>query len=128
MQKILRAANTLPWASIAHFLCVGGVIRENSSTQALPTFLLPPQNEKSHWSPHLCQATCWSSAYTNDLWSVHGRGCQDLCGSQMCLQQQKQFRFHGLICWFWLMWRYLRCGYEGMLSKAQHRKLVKKKS
>lgn len=95
MQKILRAANTLLWASIAHFLCVGRVIRENSSTQASPTFLLPPQDEKSHWSPHLCQATCWSSAYTNDVNSFHGRGFRGLCGSKRCLQQQKQFHLHG---------------------------------
>lgn len=129
MQKILRAANTLIWASIAHFLCVGGVIRENSSTQASPASVLAPQNEKSHWSPHLCQATCWSSAYTNDLQCSRGRCCQDLCGSQMCLQQQKQFRYVALIiCWIWVTWRCLRCGYEGMTSKTQHRKLGNKKS
>lgn len=94
MQK-KRAANALLWASTAHFLCVGGVIRENSSTQGSPACSLPPENEKSHWSPHLCQATYWSSACTNDLMSFHGKGCRDLCGSQMCLQQQKQFRLRG---------------------------------
>lgn len=28
-----------------------------------------------------------------------------------------------IICWFWLTWTYLRCGYERKLPKAQHRKI-----
>jgi len=110
---------------LALFLSIGGVIRENNSAQCSATFLLHPQNEPSLTGYLTFARAPFGTLLTPVIRRASMGGVTKISTAAKCACSSKSDVTYVtlIICWFWLTWSYLRCGYEGKLSKAQHRKL-----
>lgn len=132
MQKSLRAANTLLWASQPFSLKLVELSGKTVVHNVLQLFYcIHRMNQVSlvNWSPHLCQATFWNSV-TPTICRASVGGVTEISVAVKCACGSKSDVTYTslIICWSGLTQSYLRCGYEGKLSKAQHRKLSSEES
>lgn len=87
---------------------------------------------KSHWSTgHLTFARPpFGTLLTSRICRASVGGVTEISVAVKCACGSKSDVAYTalIICWFGLTQSYLRCGYEGKLSKAQHRKLSSEES